>query len=64
MKQEDCLLITDLSKPMQKLLLQLLLRKKWVMESGIATLSDILRVEDWLIPNEHDIFELRIEFIK
>lgn len=34
------------------------------MESGIATLSDILRVEDWLIPNEHDIFELRIEFIK
>lgn len=25
------------------------------MESGIATISDILRVEDCLIPNEHDI---------
>ena len=34
------------------------------MESGIATISDILRVEDWLMPNEHDICELRIEFIK
>lgn len=34
------------------------------MESSIATISDILRVEDWLIPNEHDICELRIEFIK
>lgn len=34
------------------------------MESGIATISDILRVEDWLMPIEHDICGLRIEFIK